>query len=215
MKTDDDLDLVMRKYHLWKAIRICSWVAWFARNCRVKRQQRITGLITTEETANQLQFSVRRSEARSQGTTKFDEDQMKLNLQQNIDRIFECQGCIQGHYPIYLPDDNVFTGKLVAHFHAQTLHGGVGLTMAKARERYWVPRLSQLIKRLIKHCHGCKRFHVSAFANPPSGYLPTGRTEGTSPFQVVGIDYAGPIKYRNGRNKEGKAYIVLYACSLF
>ena len=79
--------------------------------------------------------------------------------------------------------------------------------MAKARERYWVPRLSQLIKRLIKHCHGCKRFHVSAFTNPPPGYLPTDRTEGTSPFQVVGIDYAGPIKYRNGRNKEGKAYI--------
>ena len=39
-------------------------------------------------------------------------------------------------------------------------------------------------------------------------------TEGTAPFQVVGIDYAGPVKYRDGRNKEGKAYIVLYACSL-
>ena len=25
--TDDQLDLMMRKWNLWKAIRICSWVA--------------------------------------------------------------------------------------------------------------------------------------------------------------------------------------------
>ena len=37
---------------------------------------------------------------------------------------------------------------------------------------------------------------------------------GTTPFQVVGADYAGPVKYRVSRNREGKAYIVLYACSL-
>lgn len=86
--------------------------------------------------------------------------------------------------------------------------------MAKVHEKYWVPRLRQLVKRHIKRCYGCKRFHVSAFANPPPGNLPTDRTEGTSPFQVVGIDYAGPIKYRDSKNKEGKAYIVLYACSL-
>lgn len=86
--------------------------------------------------------------------------------------------------------------------------------MAKVHETYWIPRLHQLVKRLIKRCYGCKRFHVSAFANPPPGYLPTDRTEGTAPFKVVGIDYAGPVKYRDGRNKEGKAYMVLYACSL-
>ena len=131
--------------------------------------------------------------------------------------IKHCHGCKRFHVsafanppPGYLPTDRT---EGTSPF--QVVGIDYARPMAKARERYWVPRLSQLIKRLIKHCHGCKRFHVSAFANPPSGYLPTGRTEGTSPFQVVGIDYAGPIKYRNGRNKEGKAYIVLYACSLF
>ena len=86
--------------------------------------------------------------------------------------------------------------------------------MAKARETYWIPRLRQLVKCLSKRCYGCKRFHVSAFANPPPGYLPTDRTEETAPFQVVGIDYAGPVSYRDSKNKEEKAYIVLYACSL-
>ena len=46
------------------------------------------------------------------------------------------------------------------------------------------------------------------------GNLPSDRTQGSSPFQVVGVDYAGPIKYRKRGKVEGKAYIVLYACSL-
>ena len=141
VKTDDELDLVMRKWDLWKAIRICSWVMRFARNCRAKRQKRITGPITTQETTNQLQFWVRRSQISSQGTSKFDEDKLQLNLQENANGILECRGRIQGDYPIYLPDDAVFTAKLVIHSHIQTLHGGVGLTMANVRERYWVPRL--------------------------------------------------------------------------
>lgn len=31
---------------------------------------------------------------------------------------------------------------------------------------------------------------------------------------MVGVDFAGPLKYRKGKNNEAKAYIVLYACSL-
>ena len=38
--------------------------------------------------------------------------------------------------PIYLPDDALFSKKLVMHAHLQTLHGGVSLTMAKIREKY-------------------------------------------------------------------------------
>jgi hypothetical protein len=44
--------------------------------------------------------------------------------------------------------------------------------------------------------------------------LPKDRTEGNHAFQVVGVDYAGPLKYRKKSGKEGKAYIVLYTCSL-
>ena len=40
------------------------------------------------------------------------------------------------------------------------------------------------------------------------------RTQGSRPFQVIGVDYAGPIKYEKRGKVAGKAYIVLYACSL-
>ena len=118
--TDDQLDLMMQKWDLRKAIQICSWVAWFVWNSRTKHQQRITKPVTTEETTRQVQFWARRSQDRSLNTTKFEEDKLQLKLQKNAAGIFECRGGIQGVYPIYLPDDAVFAERLVMYPHLQT-----------------------------------------------------------------------------------------------
>ena len=96
----------------------------------------------------------------------------------------------------------------------KTLHGGVGLTMTHVRESYWIPKLRQLTKRIIIRCHGCIRFRAVALAKPPTAPLPTDRTEGYRPFQVIGIDFAGPIMFRIKTKQYGKAYIMLYSCSL-
>ena len=87
--------------------------------------------------------------------------------------------------------------------------------MSFARHQYWVPRLRQLTKRVIRGCYGCKKFQVTTCSNPPTGKLPTDRTEWLTPFQVVGLDFAGPIGYKLKTKKEGKAYtcILLFDCS--
>ena len=113
-----------------------------------------------------------------------------------------------------MPDSHTFAEKVVAEEHLTTLHGGVSLTMAKLREKYCIPRLRRLAKTVVKACNGCKRFHTSAFATPPLEQLPRNRTEGKNAFQVIGVDFVGPLKYRKQKNKEGKAYITLHACSL-
>ena len=104
--------------------------------------------------------------------------------------------------------------KLVMHADLQTLQGGVSLTMAKIREKYWIPRLRRLTKRVISECHGCKRFHVTALANPPTGNLPKERIEASVPFKSIGVDFAGPIKYFSKKKREMKAYIPPFECSL-
>ena len=71
-------------------------------------------------------------------TEKFQSDYLSLNLQENHQGILERRGRNQGVYPVYLPDKELFSEKLVAHAHKTALHGGVGLTMVKVRERYWV-----------------------------------------------------------------------------
>ena len=151
---------------------------------------------------------------KAQQSCRFEDDYLRLNLQPNSDGILECRGRLQGLYPVYLPDKHLYTKELVHHEHLRTLHGGVGLTMTSVRNKHWVPRLRKLVKQTIRACHGCKRFQAVAAANPPPGYLPMDRTQGTYPFQVVGVDYAGPIKYKKRGRVEAKAYIVLYSCSL-
>lgn len=59
-----------------------------------------------------------------------------------------------------------------------------------------------------------KKFQANAFVSPPPGNLPVDRTMGSIPFQVLDLDYAGPILCRHNKKRDGKAYILLFACSL-
>ena len=59
-----------------------------------------------------------------------------LNLRNNQQDILGCHGRVQGMRPIYLPTNSTYTRKLVRRIHVNTLHGGVGLTMAAIRDTY-------------------------------------------------------------------------------
>ena len=73
--------------------------------------------------------------------------------------------------------------KLVAHAHLKTVHGGVSYTMVEVREKFWIPKLHQLTKRVIHKCYGCKRFRAVACPAPAVGDLPFDRTSGSRQFQ--------------------------------
>ena len=153
----DEFDDVLEKHELWKTIRIMAWIARFIHNCQAKDSaKKITGPITTEETKKQLDFWIRRAQARSQESHKFQEERLQLNLQQNKEGVLRCHGRIQVDYPVYLPDEGTFSEKLVANAHKKTLQGGVGLTVAEVRRTYWIPQLRRLARKAIKKCHGSK-----------------------------------------------------------
>ena len=191
-------------------MRVCACISRFTHNFRHQRNQRSSGPLNTEELNKQHRFWIKRAQSSGQN----EEDRLQLNLQENEQGIFECRGRLQGEYSIYLLDTHPYTVKLVQEAHWRTLHGGVALTMTHVRARHWVPRLRRLSKRVVKSCNGCRRFQASAVAKPPLGNLPWDRTEGERAFQVVGVDYAGPLTYHTKKRIEAKAYIVLYACSL-
>jgi len=46
------------------------------------------------------------------------------------------------------------------------------------------------------------------------GILPIDRAMKSVSFQVLGVDFAGPIPYKINKKRDGKAYILLFACSL-
>ena len=140
---------------------------------------------------------------------------MSLNLQKNSEGMNESRERIQGSYPVYQPPNAGSSEKLIQDAHVLTLHGGVGLTMTYIICDYWISCLRRLTEKVICGCFGCKRFQAAAFRNPLPGNLPVERITSSVPFQVVDVDYAGPISYKtSSKRKTGNTYILLFACSL-
>ena len=176
--------------------------------------KKTVGPLCTQEISAQELFWIKRSQHQGTNDAKFPDDKEQLNLKPNVEGVLECHGCIQGDYPVYLQDSALYTVKVVQRAHDVTLHGGAGLTMAKVRERFWVPRLRKLVKSILKSCWKCKRFRAIPAQNPHPGILPRERTEGNMLFNVIRVDFTGPVRYLQKPKREQKAYVVLYNCSL-
>ena len=118
------------------------------------------------------------------------------------------------HYPIYILSNALISKKLVANSLLKTLHWGVGYTVVEVRERFWIPKLRQLTKRVIHKCYGCKRFPAVACTAPAVGNLPLDHTSSSRQFHMIGINFAGPLIYIKKWKQEEKVYLLVYSCSL-
>ena len=98
--------------------------------------------------------------------------------------------------------------------HIRLHHAGPQLLMASLREKYWIPRIRDVVKTVIHHCLTCYRFKVKA-SQQLMGQLPSTRIQPFRPFTTTGVDYAGPITIRLGstRSKQTtKGYIAIFVC---
>ena len=126
----DDFDQILEKHELRRALRVTAWILRFIHNCRNKEKR--DGPLSTSET-----------------------EEAETCMADQTRAIGKCHGRVQGMYPIYLPTNSIYTTKLVRRTHVNTLHGGVGLTMAAIQETYWIPRLRRLVKAVQSDCWGC------------------------------------------------------------
>ena len=212
VSTPGSIDNIMDRFPFKKAIRITGWILRFKKNCT--SNGRMSGPLTMEELYEANEMWIKRVQGEATKAPAFEQQLQQLNLRKNDKGIYLCAGCLQGDYPVYLPTDAVYTERLVMNAHLHILHGGVVLTITRIRERYWIPGLRQLAKRLIPNCFGCKQFHATPLRKPPQACLPTELTTGKQPFQIFGLDYARPLYYKRSGKAMGKAYILLLSCSL-
>ena len=98
-----------------------------------------------------------------------------LNLVQNAEGIYECQGRIQGSYPIYLPKKSLLSENIIWAAYKKTMHGGVTITMTIIRRYYWILSLTKITKSVLKNCHHCVRYRAMPFPSPKPGPLPKQR----------------------------------------
>ena len=208
----DAFDKLLERNSLRRTLRVGARIRRFIRNRRNQRKQH--GPLTWEEIQEERDWWIRRVQERESKELHYSKFKAQLDLRPNAENQMICHGRIQGQRPVYLPRNAQFTRKLVEQVHCETLHGGVGITMAAIREKFWVPKLRSLVKSVRSNCHGCKRFRATPIATPAPGFLPEDRTNIGTAFEVIGTDFAGPIRYKQTKVKEGKAYLVIFACSL-
>ena len=134
---------------------MCAWIGRFILNARSTRSNRNKVPLTPGEISKQRIPWLKRVQESFKTDERFEEHRLQLNLQPNENGLLECRGRIQGVYPIYVPELHQFARKLVEEAHDRTLHRGVSVTMAKISERYWVPRLPRLARKVVKACNGC------------------------------------------------------------
>nr|XP_042912027.1 uncharacterized protein LOC122272414 [Parasteatoda tepidariorum] len=111
--------------------------------------------------------------------------------------------------PIILPNNDYFVALIIKDCHERVLHAGVNDTLLLIRSKFWIVKGRQFVKSVIYRCKICRRFSVTS-GKQVTGNLPVDRIEKSPPFNITGIDFAGPLYLRDG----SKCYIALFTCAV-
>ena len=121
--------------------------------------------------------------------------------------------------PILLPSKHQFVTLLIEHTHKYAvLHNGIRDTLTTLRERFWVIRGREAVKKLIRKCVTCLKHEGISYTPQQPTDLPNSRVSDDPPFTHVGLDFAGPIYFdskvpESDNEQSNKVYICLYTCA--
>lgn len=114
-------------------------------------------------------------------------------------------------HPILMPANSHYGNLLILEAHRQVFHSGLRDTMVQLRERFWIIRARQRTKQLIGRCVTCRKSDSRA-ADQIEGQLPADRVTPGHPFQVIGVDFAGPLTLLRNKTRS-TAFMVLFTCA--
>ena len=200
---DTVMDYLLQRFKHDTLLRIIGYIMRFVTNCKGGKLQ---GPLSTAEINRAENAWIKL--AQKQGPM---EDSLMKQLEG--DGIWHINGHIEIYRPILLPKHGKFVERLVEHYHKSTLHGGVQSTMNKLRQRFWIPRMRSLVKKVIHRCNFCKRYRKKQLLPPATSVLPSFRTRLTEPFAATGVDFAGPFLFKTENRETLKAYIIIFTCA--
>ena len=70
--------------------------------------------------------------------------------------------------PIFLPNKHPFVNLLILHIHNEIKHSGVRDTLTTIRERFWILRGREVVKKLIRQCVVCRKYGGKPFKPQPT-----------------------------------------------
>ncbi|GBL78773.1 hypothetical protein AVEN_65314-1 [Araneus ventricosus] len=199
-----------------KLLMVVSWIYRFIDNCRVKKNFRKLGSITVEE-RNRAEISLIKIAQRESFTGPQDKRLQKLQILEDENGLFRIKTRLSlkddfknFKFPIVLPSEHSIVEKLVRWKHCSLGHAGVQIVMTNLREEFWILKYRKTVRKVVKNCVICKRFDARPIETPTAP-LPVDRLRAASVFEIIGVDFAGPL-YLKGNQK---SWIVIYTCAVF
>lgn len=220
--------LCLEKYSKLKTVlRVTAWIKRFITNTR--SSTKMSGELTAEElieagkhwikVIQNQSFSSEIDLLRAGKGPNSDSRIRELKPFLDEDELLSVGGRLQHSdlsyrekHPWILPSDHRFTEMLVQYQHEKIMHAGVRDTLVQTREKYWILRARQVVKRVVSRCVLCKKFRAKA-AQQTTAPLPKDRITESPPFEITGVDFAGPL-YVKTHNSMTKSYIALFTCAV-
>ncbi|EYC33154.1 hypothetical protein Y032_0002g629 [Ancylostoma ceylanicum] len=114
--------------------------------------------------------------------------------------------------PVLLVPSHPLTKLVILQAHTSLYHQGVYGTMTHLRTRYLIPSIYRTVGKFLRTCVVCKKVNGRAYRYPDMPSLPKERVTRSRPFQKVGLDYLGPLYYRDTAGIKSKLWICLITC---
>ena len=115
-------------------------------------------------------------------------------------------------HPIILPAKSYVVKLIIEEVHRKQLHAGINQTLVSLRDHYWVITGRAVVRRVVKSCILCRKY-APVRLQVPMAPLPRDRITRSLPFEVVGVDFTGPVYIVNPGGKVIKGYIALFTCA--
>ncbi|XP_073835838.1 uncharacterized protein [Musca autumnalis] len=116
-------------------------------------------------------------------------------------------------FPLLLPKTDQFVKVMVIHIHRSNYHAGPRALVSIVQQQFWIVNCRSLARQVVHQCIHCSRYKPKLLSQI-MGNLPKDRVTGSRPFQIVGVDFAGPVPtYLRVRGKAPyKSYVAVFVC---
>ena len=199
-------------YKIW---RIFAWIFRFFNNTRRRGNVKISYLTVEELKAAEIRLL---KLVQSQAFTGLNDKNIR-----HLDPIVDDSGLIRLKsritlrddeydfiFPIILPRNNHLVRLIIIRLHEDFNHAGVEISLTHVRQKFWVLGGRKEIRSVIGKCVICRRYDAKPLS-VTSAPLPLNRVRDATVFEVIGIDFAGPIVLKGNT----KAWICIFTCAIY
>ena len=210
--------------------RVVAWICRFRHNARHRSTKRV-GSLSAKEVEEALDMLYRRSQKQY-----FSKEIQKLENHQDLPhksplapvcpyldengvlrvggRLQNSELAVAATHPVILHRKSQLARLLAEQIHQRALHAGPATTLSLLSYGHSIIGAKRLVKSVSRACITCRRSYACN-AGQKMAPLPACRTTPSPPFQLVGIDFAGPLLCKRGHTRKPvivKAYVCVFVC---